>query len=181
MKLAADLLSCFPGITCLFIAAKIEEIYPPKLREFAHVTDGACCEDDIVSMELAILQELSWGVGPMTPNAWVKVFLQASRTFSYIKTAAGQDLVRPLFSGSHFIQVMRLLDVAILDIGSLTFPYSILAASAIYIRFDPSTALQSSGSYLLANKSSLRHCFCVLARRSLISLSQQAGGIGQRN
>ena len=26
------------GITCLFIGAKIEEIYPPKLQEFAYVT-----------------------------------------------------------------------------------------------------------------------------------------------
>ena len=26
------------GVTCLFIGAKIEEIYPPKLQEFAYVT-----------------------------------------------------------------------------------------------------------------------------------------------
>ncbi|VDP09723.1 unnamed protein product [Soboliphyme baturini] len=28
------------GITSLFIAAKMEEIYPPKLSDFAYVTDG---------------------------------------------------------------------------------------------------------------------------------------------
>ena len=26
------------GVTCLFIGAKLEEIYPPKLAEFAYVT-----------------------------------------------------------------------------------------------------------------------------------------------
>ena len=26
------------GVTCLFIGAKLEEIYPPKLQEFAYVT-----------------------------------------------------------------------------------------------------------------------------------------------
>ena len=26
------------GVSCLFIGAKIEEIYPPKLQEFAYVT-----------------------------------------------------------------------------------------------------------------------------------------------
>ena len=36
----------------MFIAAKIEEIYPPKLQEFAYVTDGACTSDEILQMEL---------------------------------------------------------------------------------------------------------------------------------
>lgn len=44
------------GITCLFIAAKIEEIYPPKLSEFAYVTDGACIENEILEKELVILK-----------------------------------------------------------------------------------------------------------------------------
>ena len=30
------------GVTCLFIGAKIEEIYPPKLQEFAYVTGKFC-------------------------------------------------------------------------------------------------------------------------------------------
>ena len=44
------------GITALFIAAKLEEIYPPKLAEFAYVTDGACTEDEILDQELIILK-----------------------------------------------------------------------------------------------------------------------------
>ena len=44
------------GITSLFIAAKIEEIYPPKLTEFAYVTDGACRESEILDKELIILK-----------------------------------------------------------------------------------------------------------------------------
>ncbi len=36
------------------MAAKIEEIYPPKLSDFAYVTDGACLTDEIVSTELII-------------------------------------------------------------------------------------------------------------------------------
>ncbi|XP_068942709.1 G1/S-specific cyclin-E2 isoform X3 [Petaurus breviceps papuanus] len=46
------------GITSLFIASKLEEIYAPKLQEFAYVTDGACSEDDILGMELIILKLL---------------------------------------------------------------------------------------------------------------------------
>jgi cyclin E len=67
------------GVTCLFIAAKIEEIYPPKLQEFAYVTDGACSEDEILNMELVILKGLNWGLSPMTPNAWVKFYIQTNK------------------------------------------------------------------------------------------------------
>ena len=44
------------GITALFIAAKLEEIYPPKLSEFAYVTDGACTESEILDKELVMLK-----------------------------------------------------------------------------------------------------------------------------
>lgn len=70
------------GITCLFIAAKVEvrsegggatsdgerrslmsrlsrllqEMYPPKVHQFAYVTDDACTEDEILSMEVIIMQ-----------------------------------------------------------------------------------------------------------------------------
>lgn len=33
-----------------------QEIYPPKLAEFAYVTDGACTEDEILDQELVILK-----------------------------------------------------------------------------------------------------------------------------
>ena len=50
-------MGCFiSGVTCLFIAAKVEEIYPPKIHEFAFVTDGACSENEILDMELVILK-----------------------------------------------------------------------------------------------------------------------------
>ena len=68
----------FSGVTCLFIAAKIEEIYPPKLQEFAFVTDGACSEDEIIQMELVVLKGLNWGLSPMTPNRWMKTYMQVS-------------------------------------------------------------------------------------------------------
>ncbi|KAF2350647.1 Cyclin N-terminal, partial [Trinorchestia longiramus] len=44
------------GVTCLFIAAKVEEIYPPKLSEFAYVTDGACQEAEIIEKELIVVK-----------------------------------------------------------------------------------------------------------------------------
>lgn len=43
------------GVTCLFMAAKLEEIYPPKLSEFSYVCDGACTDGEITGFELMIL------------------------------------------------------------------------------------------------------------------------------
>ena len=44
------------GISALFFAAKLEEIYPPKLAEFAYVTDSACTETEMREMELMMLK-----------------------------------------------------------------------------------------------------------------------------
>lgn len=64
------------GITCLFIAAKVEEIYPPKLNEFAYVTDGACAEEDILKQELVILSALKWQTSPITIIGWLGIYMQ---------------------------------------------------------------------------------------------------------
>ncbi|KAJ1523943.1 hypothetical protein ONE63_010492 [Megalurothrips usitatus] len=64
------------GITCLFIAAKMEEIYPPKIGEFAYVTDGACTESDILAKELAIMKCLEWRLSPLTVNYWLNTYMQ---------------------------------------------------------------------------------------------------------
>lgn len=34
----------------------MQEIYPPKVHQFAYVTDGACTEEEILSMEIIIMK-----------------------------------------------------------------------------------------------------------------------------
>ena len=124
------------GVTCLFIAAKVEEFYLPKLEDLADITAGACTEEEILIMELIIHKGLNWSLLPMTPNSWIRLYMQVSppgHEYSYY--------------GNSFSKVMQLLDLCILDIGSLSFPYSVLSASALYHCQDQITALQSSGNY----------------------------------
>ncbi|CAF0974010.1 unnamed protein product [Adineta ricciae] len=64
------------GITSLFIASKIEEIYPPRISEFAYVTDKAYDERDILDMELDIMNALNWHINPITSISWLSTFLQ---------------------------------------------------------------------------------------------------------
>lgn len=147
------------GITCLFIAAKIEEIYPPKLSEFSYVTDGACEDEEILNKELVILKSLNWDLTPMTVNAWLSVYLQLyagmqkenagdqqeqdllSHNHTHIHNNNNptptahthvRDFMLPGYASHFFDQVSQLLDICILDIGSLSFNYSVLAAAALY-------------------------------------------------
>ncbi|XP_010883567.1 G1/S-specific cyclin-E2 isoform X2 [Esox lucius] len=112
------------GITALFIASKIEEIYPPKLHEFAYVTDGACDEDEILEMELVMLKALNWSLCPETVISWLKLYAQVE------SLKDGLNFLVPQFSQDTYVQITQLLDLCILDINSLDYQYGILAAAA---------------------------------------------------
>lgn len=131
------------GITCLFVAAKVEEIYPPKIGEFAYVTDGACEEEDIIHQEQILLSTLGWKTSPVTIIGWLSVYMQLyvsnrtpktlSRNVKPNETAATDDdaFLYPQFSGFEFVRATQLLDLCTLDVELASFSYSVLAASAI--------------------------------------------------
>ena len=46
----------------VIIIYHFQEIYPPKISEFAYVTDGACTESEILDQELLMLKVSQlWG------------------------------------------------------------------------------------------------------------------------
>ncbi|XP_013116502.2 G1/S-specific cyclin-E isoform X1 [Stomoxys calcitrans] len=86
------------GITCLFVAAKVEEIYPPKIGEFAYVTDGACQESDILQHEILLLQALEWNISPVTAIGWLGVYMQLNvnnRTPASFQTSQRRNKRQP--------------------------------------------------------------------------------------
>ena len=50
------------GVTCLHIAAKYEEIYPPYLRHFVEITDGAYSCENIKDCEALVLETLDFNL-----------------------------------------------------------------------------------------------------------------------
>jgi len=130
------------GVTCLFIGAKLEEIYPPKLQEFAYVTDGACTEEEILAQELEVLKRLNWSLSPMTPNSWMRTY---SQIIQGPKDEVKQSFTIPAYNGLPFSQVMQLLDLCMLDFGCLDYTYSELATSALYLVQNEGVALGVSG------------------------------------
>lgn len=150
------------GITCLFVAAKVEEIYPPKIGEFAYVTDGACSEDDIIKQEIIVLKALDWDISPVTIMGWLSLYMQViatknqkpvnntnTRSNSAKKFSGSQEstaikfgvknddaFIYPQFSGMEFAQTAQLLDLCSLDVELSNFPYSVIAAATLSHTFD---------------------------------------------
>uniref|UniRef100_A0A287B9J1 G1/S-specific cyclin-E1 n=1 Tax=Sus scrofa TaxID=9823 RepID=A0A287B9J1_PIG len=128
------------GISSLFIAAKLEEIYPPKLHQFAYVTDGACSGDEILTMELIIMKALKWHLSPLTIVSWLNVYMQVAYLNDFY------EVLLPQYPQQIFIQIAELLDLCVLDVGCLEFPYGVLAASALY-HFSSSELMQKVSGY----------------------------------
>ncbi|KAI7687082.1 G1/S-specific cyclin-E1, partial [Sarcoptes scabiei] len=124
------------GITCLFIASKIEEIFPPKLSRFSFVCDGACDDSEILTKELVILNTLKWELHPITPIAWLnaffKVFTYSEKENISSKRPVNESFLIPNYDSQMFVQIAHLIDLCTLDAGSLSFSYSVIAASAFY-------------------------------------------------
>lgn len=48
------------GVTCLFIACKFEEIYPPEVRDCVYITDNAYTRAELLTMERSVLTVLGY-------------------------------------------------------------------------------------------------------------------------
>ncbi|KAL3208158.1 hypothetical protein MRX96_009745 [Rhipicephalus microplus] len=166
------------GITSLFLAAKMEEIYPPKLTEFAYVTDGACQEREILDKELSILVALNWDLTPVTVNGWLNTYLQIAAK----KEKRGKDMnfLHPGFSACSFVQVAQLVDLCMLDVDCLQFKYSAIAASAIHHMMSPTLASTVSGYKTadLANCIEWMVPFATVIKEGLKDMSGTCGKAG---
>uniref|UniRef100_UPI0037E99F37 G1/S-specific cyclin-E2-like n=1 Tax=Semicossyphus pulcher TaxID=241346 RepID=UPI0037E99F37 len=127
------------GITCLFIASKMEEAIPPKLSQMAYITAGTYYEEEILQMELIILKALRWNLCPETALSWLKLYFQMASMNS------NSDLLEPQFPQDAYIQMTRLLDLCILNINSVDFEHRVLAASVLCHFIQQETVEKVSG------------------------------------
>uniref|UniRef100_A0A3B4AE70 Cyclin-like domain-containing protein n=1 Tax=Periophthalmus magnuspinnatus TaxID=409849 RepID=A0A3B4AE70_9GOBI len=127
------------GVTCLFIAAKMEEACPPKLSEMAYVTAQTYYEDEILEMEMLILKALKWNLFPETAVSWLQLY------FQMVSMNPNSDLMKPQFPQDTYVQMTKLLDLCIIDIKSMDFEYRVLAASVLSNFVQQSTVEKVSG------------------------------------
>lgn len=105
-------------MTTLLIAAKYEEIYPPKLADFLQVSENKFTESMVLKMEQEILQVLDFRV--TAPSAYR--FLQRYRRLSSVMN---DDHV--------FFYAQYLQEVSMLDATLLQFKPSQLAAASMIL------------------------------------------------
>ena len=65
------------GVTCLLIASKYEEIYPPELRDLVYICDRAYSRQDIIEMEEHVLKTLEYNVTVPTAHFFLIRYLKA--------------------------------------------------------------------------------------------------------
>lgn len=160
------------GTTCLFLAAKFEEIRPPSVIEFADLTDSACSPDDIINNEVNILSAINWEITPMTPNNWLNTYMQILLNLDKenikvkntdlednqvsdendgarkVTSIENDSFILPENNGifrSNHKRIASVIDLALLHIKSLRFTNSILTASALFYFTDEKTVRQCTG------------------------------------
>ena len=104
------------GITCMFLAAKYEEIYPPECNDFVYISASAYTREQILAMEGTILNAVEF-------NLTVPTSLHFLRRYS---KAAGSDYP------THTL-CKYLLELALVDMRMSKHYPSTTAAAAVYL------------------------------------------------
>jgi len=65
------------GVTAMFTACKVEEMYAPELNDFVYITDNAYSAAQIRQMELKMLQALNFQLGRPLPLHFLRRFSKA--------------------------------------------------------------------------------------------------------
>mmetsp|Transcript_22525 Transcript_22525/g.66714 ORF Transcript_22525/g.66714 Transcript_22525/m.66714 type:complete len:384 (-) Transcript_22525:236-1387(-) len=66
------------GVTCLLIASKYEEIYPPELRDLVYICDRAYSKNEILEMEEVVLKSLEYQITIPSAHAFLVRYLKAA-------------------------------------------------------------------------------------------------------
>ena len=103
------------GVTCLLIACKYEEIYPPIVSDVVYITDNAYKASEILEMEKSILFTLDFEMHVTSPYRFFERYCY---------------LTKPTETEVFFAQYM--MEGSLVSQAMIKYTPSILAASALY-------------------------------------------------
>merc|ERR1719277_306800 len=104
------------GVVAMQIAAKFEEIHPPKVSDFAYITDHTYTEREIHNMEATVLNALDFQIAVPTPAHFIGHMQQAT-TSDGVQRALAQYA----------------LELSLLDIRSLRYRSSVLVGGSLVL------------------------------------------------
>ncbi|PNH04296.1 Cyclin-A-1 [Tetrabaena socialis] len=104
------------GITCMWIASKYEEIYPPNVNEFSYITDNTYSREQLITMEEEVLKKLKYELTVPTAKTFLRRLLQVCNPDDQL----------------HFIS-NYLTEISLMEASMLNYLPSEIAAAAIYL------------------------------------------------
>jgi len=104
------------GVAAMFIASKFEEIDPPKVAEFAYITDNTYTKTDILSMECVVLGALDFQLVAPTP----------AHFFERLARANGCDQ-------QHRCLAQYCMELGLLDIRMIRYAPSLYVSAALLL------------------------------------------------
>jgi Cyclin, N-terminal domain len=149
------------GITCMHIASKIEEIYPPKLEDWVRSADGGYASQEIIQKEKLVLRTLGFKVFPATVYNWTNwlmtqwdsfvdfhfgcVSYNRARDFAFLPSSE-KEMHQKLYEKrlilfkeanqkayKRFRETMQILDISILNVNINKFLPRVLAGGLLYL------------------------------------------------
>ncbi|KAL4443504.1 hypothetical protein ABPG75_011241 [Micractinium tetrahymenae] len=106
------------GVTAMLVASKYEEIWAPEVRDFVYISDRAYTRDQILNMEKIMLNCLRFNL--TVPS----IYNFLGRNFKAAGVTNNKEVT---------LLATYLVELSLVDYGSLKFPYSQIAAAATYV------------------------------------------------
>jgi hypothetical protein len=104
------------GITCMFIAAKFEEIVAPSVMHFLQCADSSYNESEILQAEKYVLKTLNWNLSYPNPVHFLRRISKADDYDIKVRTLA-----------------KYLLEIGCLEWRLIPYPPSLLAAASVWL------------------------------------------------
>ena len=101
--------------------------------------------------ELVIMKSLNWELSPATANYWLGICMQLANALENKEKVESKDnsgsnkMEMKHFSSHTFLQATQLLDLCTMDILSLRYTFSAIAAAAVYHVVGERVAIECSG------------------------------------
>jgi len=104
------------GVSAMFIASKVEEMYAPEINDFVYITDNAYSAAEIRQMELKLLNTLSFNFSRPLPLHFLRRNSKAGDVDVLQHTVA-----------------KYLVEVSLLEYDLAHYPPSLMAAAALFL------------------------------------------------
>ena len=133
------------GLTGLYLSAKMEEVYTPKVENMITASNGSYSKKEILNMENFMYKILNFDITPPTLNLWANWYV--SQWDNFIKEESLKK-ENPLFNGNFNIplfknpdeksyvlyrSIFQYIDCAVLDEKTLQYKQRAIVAAFLYI------------------------------------------------